>query len=703
MEAIAQVPDAAIGVDVGGTFTDVVVLDRISGKLSVDKVLSTPDRLAEGILSGLEKVFQSKEALKRILPKARIVHATTQATNALIESKTATVGLITNRGFRDVIEIRRHYRTRLYDMYMEGPKPIVPRHLRAEIDARLDYTGEILKPIDPREVAAVIKQLKAAGVEAYAICLLHSYVRPDQETMIAKIGKAIHPQAYFTCSSEVCPEYREYERTSTAAVNAAVMPIVDRYLSDLETSLADLGYVRDLYIMQSNGGMMMSQEIRKFPVNIIESGPAAGVVAAMAIGRMTNRANLLSFDMGGTTAKAALVHKGRVEMTSEYEVSPGGHGTERQEGYPIRIPVMDIAEVGAGGGSIAWIDSGGALRVGPKSAGAAPGPVCYRRGGTHPTTTDANLVLGRLSADYFLGGDMLLDIEGARASIKKHVADPLGMDVAAAALGILDVSNSHMVRVLRRVSIEKGRHPRDYTMVAFGGAGPLQAVYLANELGVSEVIVPQFPGVASALGMLGSDVRYEYREAYFSPLLKADTKEITARFKRLVSKAEGELKNSGIAKDSSAITASADLRYVGQAYEICVQWPSFEIDADSLPEIVTRFHDEHNRLYSFFTAERAVEIVSLRVSATGKVAKPDLPKLKFSSAAPPKKAERMVVFRELGAVQCPVYERSQLAAGQVVQGPAVVEQRDSTTLVPPKWSAASDEFGYLILARSKAV
>lgn len=701
MEAMFEVPDVVIGVDVGGTFTDVVVLDRISGKLSVDKVLSTPDRLSAGILAGLNKVFRSEEAVKAALPKARIVHATTQATNALIESKAAKVGLITNRGFRDVLEIRRHYRTRLYDMYMEGPKPIVPRDLRAEIDCRLDYTGKILKAIDPEEVAAVIRKLKAAGVEAYAICLLHSYTRPDQETEIARIGKELHPEAYFTCSAEVCPEYREYERTSTAAVNAAVMPIVDRYLSDLETSLADLGYVRDLYIMQSNGGMMMSQEIRRAPVNIIESGPAAGVVAAMAVGRMTDRQHLLSFDMGGTTAKAALVHKGQVEMTSEYEVSPGGHGTERQEGYPIRIPVMDIAEVGAGGGSIAWIDSGGALRVGPQSAGAKPGPVCYRGGGTQPTTTDANLVLGRLSADYFLGGDMSLDIEGSRQAIKKSIADPLRMDVDTAALGILDVSNSHMVRVLRRVSIEKGRHPRDYTMVAFGGAGPLQAAYLANELGVGEVIVPQFPGVASALGMLGSDVRYEYQEAYFSTLLTADTTDITTRFARLVTRAEQDLKKSGIPKNTSEITASADLRYVGQAYEIRVQWPGFDMTSASLPEIVKRFHDEHNRLYSFFTVDRGIEIVSLRVSATGGVAKPDLPKLKFSSAKAPVKTERKVVFRESGAVQCPVYERSQLAAGQTVQGPAVVEQRDSTTLVPPNWSAASDEFGYLILTRGK--
>ena len=654
-------------------------------------------------MNGLKKVLGEDRRLVESLRNARVVHATTIATNALIEKKTARVGLITNRGFRDVLEIRRHYRTNLYDMFMSEQVPLVPRELRLELDCRTDFRGEVLEPIDEAQVVALMQNLKAEGVEACAVCLLHSYAAPEQEERIAEIGREIHPAAVYTCSSSVCPEYREYERTSTTVVNAAVMPLVDRYLSELEGRLRDNGYARELYIMQSNGGMMMSTQIRRTPVNIIESGPAAGVVAAAAIGQLTGRPNLISFDMGGTTAKAALIHDGHVALTNEYEVGGGGgHGAEKQEGVCNRVPVMEIAEVGAGGGSIAWIDVGGALRVGPTSAGADPGPVCYGNGGKSPTTTDANLVLGRLGADYFLGGEMPLDIDGARRAIESAIARPLNLDLISAAAGIIDVSNSHMVRALRRVSVEKGRHPRDYSLVAFGGAGPLQAADLADELGVREIIVPPYPGVASALGMLGSDIRQEYQRAFFGVLESVDAHSVCTALRALTKTASEDMSRCGVPTGAMRLVASADLRYFGQAYEIRIDWPALEPTAGQLHAMTSRFHAEHQLLYSFSTPSRAVEIASLRVTAIGMVAK-------LNAAGPGKRPGTPRPESNIG--QCtsarqdwwnaPSSERSGLREGQRTQGPAIIEQKDSTTVVPPNWTATTDAHGHLIISKSE--
>jgi N-methylhydantoinase A len=697
MSESLPVPDVAIGIDVGGTFTDIVVIDRAIGAMEVDKVLSTPERLSVGIMGGLQKVLGTR--LTAAMPRARIIHATTQATNALIEGKTAKIALITNRGFRDVLEIRRHYRTDLYNMFLEVPPPLVPRDRRVEVDGRLDFRGEVITPLDVEAVAAAARALKAQAVRAYAICFLHSYACPDHEETAARIVREVHPEAFVTCSSGVCPEYREYERTSTTVVNAAVMPIVGEYLDEMERELERLGHRRDLYIMQSNGGMTTARDIRLTPVNIIESGPAAGVVAAAAIGQLTGCKNLLSLDMGGTTAKAALIHQGVVEMTSEYEVGGLGHGGERQEGYPIRVPVMELVEVGSGGGSIAWIDEAGALRVGPRSAGADPGPVCYGKGGTEPTTTDADLVLGRLSAEFFLGGEMALDEKHARWAIDERISKPLGMDVMEAAAGIVEVANSHMVRALRRVSVQKGRHPRDYTLVALGGAGPLHAADLAAEMGVREVIVPPFPGVASAIGLLGSDIRHDYQQAYFSPLLEADCRAVTERLEQMAERGRSQLARSGMPPDAIRIVPAADLRYVGQAYEVCVEWSAVGVTSRDLVEMKRRFNAEHQRLYSFANDSRAVELVSLRVTAIGVVNKLIGGGVEPKRGEPQPKQRRPVYFGRGGVLDVPVYDRAGLGLGQVLAGPAIVEQRDSTTVVPPGWTAVTDRFGHLVLSR----
>ena len=651
-------------------------------------------------MQGLEKVFGAQ--LGAAITNARIVHATTLATNALLESKTSRVGLITNQGFRDVLEIRRHARPDAYNMQLEIAPPLVPRDLRLEIDARLAPDGSVLAPVDPQQVAQVASALRDAGVESYTVSLLHAYARPEEEHAVAAVIRNVDPDAYVTCSVDVCPEFREYERTSTAVVNAAVMPLVDAYLNNLETRLAAQGYARHLYIMQSSGGMMTAAQIRRQPVNIIESGPAAGVVACHAIGQLLGRDNLLSFDMGGTTAKAALIHEGRIEMSTEYEVGSTTHGAQGGggygAGYPIRVPFMDIVEVGAGGGSIAWVDGAGGLRVGPQSAGAEPGPVCYGRGGLEPTTTDANLYLGRLSADYFLGGEMTLDLAQVEVALTR-LATPLGMDAHALAAGITEVSNSHMVRALRRVSVERGRHPSQYSMVAFGGAGPLHACYLAEELGVPEVIIPPLPGVASAVGLLGADMRHEARRAFFGELGTVDPAQFRQAFSALYEQARAGLAGAGLAEDQIIAVAAGDMRYVGQAYELTVEWPTLAPDAGTVDEMVARFHAQHHRLYAYDIPDRTIELVSLRVTVTATVASPSEAKLTPSSGPPQPKGHRPVYFRDAGSLNCAVYERSDLRGDDALAGPAVIEQKDSTTLLPPGWSLTVAPLGHLILSR----
>ena len=702
MSAADAPPEVVIGVDVGGTFIDIVAIERDGGVVHAEKVLSTPADLSVGIMQGLDKVFGRQ--IGAAIASSRIVHATTSATNALLESKTSRVGLITNRGFRDVLEIRRHARPDAYNMQLEIAPPLVPRDLRLEIDARLSPDGSVLVPIDPRQVADVARALMQADVESYCVSLLHAYARPEEEHAVAAIIRAEDSHAYVTCSVDVCPEFREYERTSTAVVNAAVMPLVDAYLDNLENRLGAQGYTRHLYIMQSSGGMMTAGEIRRQPVNIIESGPAAGVVACHAIGQLLGRENLLSFDMGGTTAKAALIHEGRIEMSTEYEVGSNAHGAQGGggygAGYPIRVPCMDIVEVGAGGGSIAWLDDAGGLRVGPQSAGAEPGPVCYGRGGVEPTTTDANLYLGRLSADYFLGGEMVLDLSQVEVALSR-LAAPLGMDPLALAAGITEVSNSHMVRALRRVSVERGRHPSQYSMVAFGGAGPIHACYLAEELGVAEVLVPPLPGVASAVGLLGADMRHEARRAFFGDLSTLNPAQFTDAFRELSVQARAGLAGAGLTEDQIVAVGGCDMRYVGQAYELAVDWPTLTPSSSTIGDIAAQFHQQHRRLYSYDIPDRAIELVSLRVTVTATVARPAGAGLEPSRAAPQPKGSRPVHFRVVGSLQCPVYERSDLRAEDRLSGPAVIEQKDSTTLLPPGWWLVVAPLGHLILSRDQ--
>jgi N-methylhydantoinase A len=648
-----------VAVDIGGTFTDFVYV-RGDGSLGFYKVLSTPRSPEVAVLEGL-----------RVLGGASfVVHATTIATNALrgqVGLELPRVALVTTRGFRDVVEIGRQNRPRLYDPFFEKPRPLVPRDLRFEVDERVDFRGSILKPLDVRELESLGSRLGALGVESAAIIFLHSYANPVHEVLAE--GVLSRYVGYVSPSYKVAPEPREYERASTTVVNAALMPIVSGYLERLIKGLRELG-VMELSIMSSSGGLVTVEEAMVRPVQIVESGPAAGVIATAELSRMLGIPRAISFDMGGTTAKAGTVVDFEVEVTSEYEVGGEAHHGRivKGSGYPIRFPFVDLAEVSAGGGSIIWRDEVGALRVGPISAGADPGPVCYGRGGVRPTITDANLALGRIG-DYMLGGAMKLD---RSASIKALQA--LG-DPEVVAWEAISIANLEMARAIRLVTVERGLDPADFTLVAFGGAGPQHAVEIAEELGVRSVVVPPHPGLFSALGLLLADWRFEARVAYPVDLEEAYLK------------LEGEL--LGRLGRVDYFVRYADVRYEGQGWELTVPVGR----PARLDDVRRAFEEKHLATYGFTLEDRSVEVVLARVFAVIRRVKPSLPKPR-ALGEPRVKVVRKVYFKD-GWVNTPVYWRDDLPVGYKIEGPAIVEEYDSTTVIPPGWVAVVGGHGEL--------
>jgi N-methylhydantoinase A len=648
-----------VAVDIGGTFTDFVYV-RGDGSLGFYKVLSTPRSPEVAVLEGL-----------RVLGGASfVVHATTIATNALrgqVGLELPRVALVTTRGFRDVVEIGRQNRPRLYDPFFEKPRPLVPRDLRFEVDERVDFRGSILRPLDVRELESLGSRLGALGVESAAIVFLHSYANPVHEVLAE--GVLSRYVGYVSPSYKVAPEPREYERTSTTVVNATLMPIVSGYLERLIKGLRELG-VMELSIMSSSGGLVTVEEAMVRPVQIVESGPAAGVIATAELSRMLGIPRAISFDMGGTTAKAGTVVDFEVEVTSEYEVGGEAHHGRivKGSGYPIRFPFVDLAEVSAGGGSIIWRDEVGALRVGPISAGADPGPVCYGRGGVRPTITDANLALGRIG-DYMLGGAMKLD---RSASIKALQA--LG-DPEVVAWEAISIANLEMARAIRLVTVERGLDPADFTLVAFGGAGPQHAVEIAEELGVRSVVVPPHPGLFSALGLLLADWRFEARVAYPVDLEEAYLK------------LEGEL--LGRLGRVDYFVRYADVRYEGQGWELTVPVGR----PARLDDVRRAFEEKHLATYGFTLEDRSVEVVLARVFAVIRRVKPSLPKPR-ALGEPRVKVVRKVYFKD-GWVNTPVYWRDDLPVGYKIEGPAIVEEYDSTTVIPPGWVAVVGGHGEL--------
>src|SRR4051794_2368009 len=523
-----------LAVDIGGTFTDATLIDEETGRVAIAKVLSTPSDPSEGLMHAVDRALSAGGA--DAAQVTFVFHATTVATNAIIEGKIARSGFVTTDGFRDLLEIARQVRPTLYDTQFEKPPPLVPRDRAVEVVERLGPKGEVVLALDDDSVRAAAALLRRESVESVAVCLLHSYVNPEHEQRVGAILAAELPGVPISLSAEVAPEFREYLRASTTVINASIRPVVERYLERIETRLAEAGVHAKLLVMQSGGGVFGSEAAAAKPVFMVESGPAAGVIAAAHLGETLGRPDILSFDMGGTTAKVGLIQGGRPSVTKDYNV--GGHagagiGGLSLSGYPVRTPVVDLVEIGAGGGSIAWVDSGGLLRVGPRSAGADPGPVCYRRGGTEPTVTDANVVLGRLNPGYFLGGEMGLDVEGARNAIEERCAKPLELDVTAAANGIVEIANAAMVNALHLISVQRGYDPRDFLLVGFGGAGPVHANALARDAEMPAVLIPPSPGIFSATGLLTTDLKRDAARTVMRRLEALDPAEVERTFAEL--------------------------------------------------------------------------------------------------------------------------------------------------------------------------
>jgi N-methylhydantoinase A len=605
-----------------------------------------------------------------------------------------------------MLEIARQVRPSLYDLHFEKPPPLVPRHRCLGIPERIDANGRVVVPLDEEAVRDAGRRLRAEGVAAIAVCFLHSYLNPDHERRAAELLREVFPEAMLSLSCDVAPEFREYFRASTTVINAAVRPVVARYLRSIEDRLRAAGLGAELLVMQSSGGIFTFEAARERPVFMVESGPAAGVMAATYLGGALGYGDVISFDMGGTTAKVGLVQNGRPRVTKEYEVGAmarSSGGGVKARGYPIRTPVIDLVEIGAGGGSIAWVDSGGGLRVGPQSAGADPGPACYGNGGAEPTVTDANLVLGRLNPDFFLGGEIVLDVDRAHRAIEERCARRLGLDVVTAAHGIVEIANAAMTTALRLVSVQRGYDPRDFVLVAFGGAGPLHANRLATEAEIGTIVVPMSPGTTSALGLLVTDLQHDYATTLNRRVDRLDVGEVESAYRDLEARGRQALAREGIAPADVLLQRQADVRYVGQSYELTVPLPNGSVDPGTLAGVVRAFHAAHDQAYGFCAPGEPTEFVNLRLTAVGAIAKPRLRETPPATAGArsAQTATRSVWFAEAGGfVECPIFDRYRLTAGTVLDGPAVVEEIDSTTAVHPGYSARVDRYGNLILSPS---
>jgi N-methylhydantoinase A len=678
-----------LGVDVGGTFTDLALYDTETNRLEFAKTPSTPANQAVGVAAGIRELMDRYDVSSDEIEF--FIHGTTVATNTLLERKGSKTALIVTEGFRDILQIGRQDRPSLYDWRIRRSDPLVPRHLRFEVRERMIHTGEVLTPIDHANLASVIQQVKDAGVEAIAVCLLHSYANPAHEQAIGEAIRQELPDVPLSLSHQILPEFKEYERMSTTTINAYVAPVMEKYLTRLKDSIAEVGVSSDLYIMQSNGGTMGADTAIERPVHTILSGPAAGVIGAVAIAQQAGQPNSISVDMGGTSFDVSLSYEGEVRRTQESEI----------ERLPVKVPMVDIHTLGAGGGSIAWIDPGGALRVGPQSAGADPGPACYGNGGTEAAVTDANLVLGRLGATSLLGGTMTLDVDLARDAIKKRIADPLGLSVEAAAEGIIQVVNASMVKGIRVVSVSKGYDPREFCLVAFGGAGPVHVSELAAEMDIPTVLVPIAPGVTSALGLLMADLRHDFAQTVLKPGHELSPAAITAWYQRLESEAMAQMSREGVEPERVMLTRTADARYVGQGYELEVPAASETFTQQDLDDVMDKFHDAHVRSYGYASRDNAVEIVNLRVTALANMPRPDLGGASSDAEGDASRAvvaERNVYFRN-EALKTNIYDRSKLQPGDSIDGPAIVEQLDSTTVVWADQTATVDGYLNLLLTR----
>ncbi len=677
-----------VAVDIGGTFTDVVVFDEAKSSLALAKALSTPAELARGVEEGLNKVTVPLDQV------VSLIHGSTIVVNAIIERQGAKTALITTKGFRDVYEIGRINRPESFNPRFRKHRPLVPRENIFEVAERMLADGSVRTPLDEREAHEVAEIIREEGFEAVAVLFLHSYRAPEHEIRMCEILRKTNPNLFVSASHELSREYREYERTSTVAANAYVGPKVSQYLGDLERRLRSNKFAGNLLIMQSNGGLSDVELARHQCIQMMESGPAGGVVGTMALCEMLDLEAAIAFDMGGTTAKASVIRRGEPSLSPDYFI--GGYN----EGLAIRIPVLDIVEVGTGGGSIAWLDEGGGLHVGPRSAGAEPGPASYGRGGTEPTVTDANVILGRLSPERFLGGEMRLDRTAAEVALRERLARPLAVALERAASGMLQVATSAMANAVRHVTLERGLDPRDFTLVAYGGGGPLHAASVAKELSIGTIIIPHAPGHFSALGMLMADLRRDYVQTLFERMDDLEMFELEDQFKNLEAEGRRALEASGIPTDRIVFERAADMRYVGQEHAVAVRMPANVSEESARGSIKRLFDDAHELRYSHSAPEESADIVSLRVSAIGRLGKPQFPKIPQGEAAPPPSARRgtrSVIFEGSGALEAAVFDRTKLLHGNVINGPAIIEEVASTTVVEPGDTVTVNAFGHLIM------
>ena len=724
-----------VGVDIGGTFTDITVLDDGTGEIYSDKVLTTPKDPSLAVLDGLKQMGTDLRAV------SLLVHGTTVAINALIEQKGARTGLITTKGFEDVLEIGRGNRTVFFDIFYQRPAPLAPRRWRLGVTERINSRGEVLEPLDLQEAAAALERLVDQGVQSVAVCLFNSFKNPVHERQLRELARSKYPDVDVSLSSEVLPEIREYERMSTTVTNGYLKPVIRAYLENLESSLAEMRGVgaagnapetarhagqrvgaiqasplqaaqsgapgpveaiheSPLHVMQSNGGIMTAGMAKERPVQIVESGPVGGAVAAAyivgatqgpvtaGIGRASGSAqggNVIAFDMGGTTSKANVIQGGMMQTTTEYWPA----------GYMVKIPVVDIVEVGIGGGSIGWINAEGFLAVGPISAGADPGPVCYDLGGTEPTITDANAVLGRVR--QLVGGRMRLDTEKALKAIEDRVAKPLLMDPIEAALGILEIAVAKMADTIRTVTVARGIDPRDFTLCAFGGAGPMHAAFIARELNIPLVVIPPAPGTFSGLGFLCSDFRHDFVQTFLTNAASPDLSLARQVFGGLEARGAQVLQQEGFSGEDIALHRSLDMRYVGQAHEVNVPLPG-ELGEGAFGALAVDFHRRHEEQFGHSAPGEPVEVVNLRVTAVGRVRRPAI---RYSpSTGQSLTGTRRVYFAEAqGWLDCPLYQRTSLAPGFEVSGPAILEEHTSTLVLPPDFRARIDSFGNVVLHR----
>jgi N-methylhydantoinase A len=654
-----------VAIDIGGTFTDLIGFDQAAGRFVEAKSLTTPAQLGQGVIDCIRKSSLAVAAIDEL------IHGSTIAINTLIERKGAKTGLLVTRGTRDVYIIGRGNRPEAYNLFFHRHRPLVPRHLTREVRERLLSSGEAHSTLDRAEVAAACRAFAAEGVEAVAVCFLHSYVNPEHERIAGEIIHAAIPDAYLSLSHRILREYREFERISTTVVNAYIGPKVGGYVKSLSATLGAIGFRGALSIMRSNGGVMTPEVATERPAAMMESGPVGGIIASAEVGQALGCRNVISFDMGGTTAKASLIRDGEPTMAPGYYV--GGYAA----GHPVMLPMVDVVEVGAGGGSIAWLDDVGALKVGPQSAGADPGPICYRGGGAEPTITDANVVLGRLDPDNFLGGQMKLDAAAAARGIGEKIANPLGMSTTAAAQAIVEIAIAKMSLAVREVSVAKGYDPRDFTLVASGGAGPLHVAAIARELHIPRVVVPLFPSHFSALGMLLADERHDFTRTFYSDLVGLDFAALLKIQREMVAEASASLRHAADARHQIHL----DLRYVGQEFTLPVPVSVAQLECKDGAGIRAAFDALYEHRYAHHSPDEPVEMVNIRLAMIGKRPKLGFPRLADTGAAEPA-CRRDVYFADARrALPCSVYRREALGAGSSIAGPALIQEYGTTTVL----------------------